>query len=130
MNSVLLAGLLGRDVEDYPADPDTGKKRFCRLSLGLNPRGRKGKTTWLPIVAYGSQVDWIVEQLDLRKGDRISVEGFLSTNYEDGDSGRRRRYVQVVATKTYSSAPSKSREEAHFRDLEGPIPPSGDGPPF
>jgi len=130
MNSVLLSGWLGKDVEDYPADPESGKKRFCKLSLGLSPRGRKGRTTWLPVVAYGPQAEWLVEKLKLRKGDRVSIEGFLSANYEDGDSGQRRRYVQVVATSTYLAAPSKSREEVHFKDLEGSVPSPGEAPPF
>ena len=108
MNALLLSGWLGRDPEDFPVDPEDEKsKRFCTLSLAVKRKG--GSANWLPVIAFGTQADWVMDHLFLVKGDHIAIEGFLSSHYSETEEGERRRYVQVVASSVYLTAPSRKR---------------------
>jgi len=121
MNAVLLSGWLGANPQDFPVDPEDGKsKRFCTFRLAV--KRKDGSANWLPIIAFGSQADWVMDHLFLEKGDHVSVEGFLSSHYSETEGGKRRRYVQVVASSTYLTAPSRRRWKRPWLG-EGPAPP-------
>jgi len=77
---------------------------------------------WFPVVAFGNQAGWIVDKLGLEKGDHIALEGQLTTSYQEGEDGKRKKQILVVASSTYLTATSRRRREFPWL-RKGPPPP-------
>lgn len=103
LNKVMLIGNLGKDPE-IRVSPQTGKK-VVSFSLATSRRYRdnngeqKEDTQWHNIVGWGKIAD-IVEQLGIRKGMSLYVEGRL-TNRSWTDQNGQKRYVTEVALDTF-----------------------------
>lgn len=94
----MLIGNIGKDPE-VRANPQNGRKRVnFSLATSRNYKDANGEqkeqTEWHNIVGWGKLVD-IVENLGLKKGTRIYVEGRLtSRTWTDSDGSK--RYVTEI----------------------------------
>ena len=104
LNKVLLIGNLGKDPE-IRVSPQTGKKAVS-FSLATSRRYRdangeqKEDTQWHNIVGWGKVAE-IVEQLQIRKGTSLYVEGRLTNRSWTDQASRQKRYVTEVALDTF-----------------------------
>ena len=104
LNKVMLIGNIGKDPE-ISVNQITGKK-VVKFSLATSKRYRdnngeqKEQTEWHMIVGFGKLAD-IFEQLGIRKGMSLYVEGRLTNrSWTDQTSGQK-RYVTEVALDTF-----------------------------
>ena len=103
LNKVMLIGNLGKDPE-IRVNQASGKK-VVSFSLATSRRYRdnngeqKEDTQWHNIVGWGKIAD-VVEQLQVRKGTTLYVEGRL-TNRSWTDQQGAKRYVTEVALDTF-----------------------------
>ena len=103
LNKVQLIGNLGKDPE-IRVSPQTGKKSVS-FSLATSRRYRdnngeqKEDTQWHNIVGWGKVAE-VFEQLGVRKGMSLYVEGRL-TNRSWTDQSGQKRYVTEVALDTF-----------------------------
>jgi single-strand DNA-binding protein len=104
LNKVMLIGNLGKDPE-IRVSPQTGKK-VVSFSLATSRRYRdnngeqKEDTQWHNIVGWGKVAD-VVEQLGIRKGTSLYVEGRLTNRSWTDQSSGQKRYVTEVALDTF-----------------------------
>ena len=103
LNKVMLIGNLGKDPE-IRVNQQTGRK-VVSFSLATSRRYRdnngeqKEDTQWHNIVGWGKIAD-IVEQLGIRKGMSLYVEGRL-TNRSWTDQNGQKRYTTEVNMDTF-----------------------------
>ena len=103
LNKVMLIGNIGKDPE-VRVNPNGGRKRVT-FSLATSRRyrdnngGQKEQTDWHNIVGWGKIAD-IVEQLGIRKGMSLYVEGTL-TNRSWTDQNGQKRYSTDVNMDTF-----------------------------
>ena len=103
LNKVMLIGNIGKDPE-VRVNPNGGRKRVS-FSLATSRRYRdnngeqKEQTDWHNIVGWGKIAD-IVEQLGIRKGMSLYVEGTL-TNRSWTDQNGQKRYSTDVNMDTF-----------------------------
>ena len=91
INRVILSGNLGATPKHYPANGD--KKPMATFSLAVSA-GRDREPNWFRITVFDKLAESCAEYLT--KGDRVSVDGRLTTStYEQ--NGEPRTSVQVVA---------------------------------
>jgi single-strand DNA-binding protein len=95
MNTVILTGNLGSDIEVKTADNGT---TYTRFSLATNYHVRVGetyeqRTTWTKVVAFGSLAKSLTI---LGKGSRVVVRARLKTAYFEA-GGKRFQYSEVIA---------------------------------
>ena len=104
LNKVQLIGNIGKDPE-IRVSPQTGKKAVS-FSLATSRRYRdangeqKEQTDWHNIVGWGKVAD-IVEQLGIRKGTSLYVEGRLTNRSWTDQASGQKRYVTEVALDTF-----------------------------
>lgn len=104
LNKVMLIGNLGKDPE-IRVSPQTGKKAVS-FSLATSRRYRdangeqKEDTQWHNIVGWGKIAD-VVEQLQIRKGTSLYVEGRLTNRSWTDQATGQKRYVTEVALDTF-----------------------------
>ena len=98
VNRVQLIGSLGQDPEIRKLD---NGKSLAKISMATNETYRNAQgekvtdTTWHNVVAWGKTAD-ILEKY-VRKGDKIGIEGKLTTrNWEDKE-GHKHYITEVVA---------------------------------
>lgn len=98
-NKVSLIGRVGAKPESQMFE--SGAKK-ARLSIATNEsyKDKKGEwvdnTQWHNVVAWGSQVDRVVKNLD--KGSEVVIEGRLvNRNYED-KNGEKRYVTEIELT--------------------------------
>ncbi len=117
LNKVMLIGNIGKDPE-VRVNPNGGRKRVS-FSLATSRRYRdnngeqKEQTDWHNIVGWGKIAD-IVEQLGIRKGMSLYVEGSLTNrSWTDQTSGQKRYTTeinmdtfQLLTPRTQGGAPS------------------------
>ncbi len=103
LNKVMLIGNIGKDPE-VRVNPNGGRKRVS-FSLATSRRYRdnngeqKEQTDWHNIVGWGKIAD-IVEQLGIRKGMSLYVEGTL-TNRSWTDQNGQKRYSTDINMDTF-----------------------------
>jgi single stranded DNA-binding protein (ssb) len=103
LNKVMLIGNIGKDPE-IRVNQASGKK-VVSFSLATSRRYRdnngeqKEDTQWHNIVGWGKIAD-VVEQLGIRKGTTLYVEGRL-TNRSWTDQNGQKRYTTEVALDTF-----------------------------
>ena len=104
LNKVQLIGNLGKDPE-IRVSPQTGKKAVS-FSLATSRRYRdnngeqKEDTQWHNIVGWGKVAE-VFEQLGIRKGTRLYVEGRLTNRSWTDQASGQKRYVTEVALDTF-----------------------------
>ena len=93
MNRVNLIGNLATDVELRTVGED---KKVASFLLAVGRGGREAGADFVGVSTWDRQAELCAEYLS--KGQRVGVDGYLrSRNWED--EGRRRRTVEVVATR-------------------------------
>ena len=103
LNKVMLIGNIGKDPEVRMSQ--TGGRKRVSFSLATSRRYRdnngeqKEQTDWHNIVGWGKIAD-IVEQLGIRKGMSLYVEGSL-TNRSWTDQNGQKRYATEVSMDTF-----------------------------
>lgn len=100
LNKVMLIGNIGKDPE-VRVNPNGGRKRVS-FSLATSRRYRdnngeqKEQTDWHNIIGWGKIAD-IFEQLGIRKGMSLYVEGSLTNrSWTDQTSGQKRYVTEVL----------------------------------
>ena len=99
LNKVMLMGNIGKDPE-IRVNPTSGRK-VVKFSLATSKRYRdnngeqKEQTEWHNVVGFGKTAD-IFEQLGIRKGTSLYVEGELTTrSWTDQASGQKRYSTEI-----------------------------------
>lgn len=99
LNKVMLIGNIGKDPE-IRVNPTSGKK-VVKFSLATSKRYRdangeqKELTEWHTVVGFGKLAE-IVEQLGIRKGTSLYVEGELTNrSWTDQTSGQKRYATEI-----------------------------------
>ena len=104
LNKCMLIGNLGKDPE-IRVNQASGKK-VVSFSLATSRRYRdnngeqKEDTQWHNIVGWGKIAD-VVEQLQIRKGTSLYVEGRLTNRSWTDQASGQKRYVTEVALDTF-----------------------------
>ena len=99
LNKVMLIGNIGKDPE-IRVNQATGKK-VAKFSLATSKRYRdnngeqKELTEWHTVVGFGKLADFF-EQLGVRKGTSLYVEGELTNrSWTDQTSGQKRYVTEI-----------------------------------
>jgi single-strand DNA-binding protein len=98
MNKVILLGNLGADpeVKHFPSGD-----AFLNLRLATNEAYKddddnwQTRPEWHNVVMVGARAERLA--LILKKGDRIMVEGRVTTRAVDGDDGKKRYFTDIRA---------------------------------
>ena len=104
LNKVMLIGNIGKDPEICVSQA-SGKK-VVSFSLATSRRYRdnngeqKEQTDWHNIIGWGKIAD-IVEQLGIRKGTSLYVEGRLTNRSWTDQASGQKRYMTEVALDTF-----------------------------
>ena len=104
LNKVMLIGNIGKDPE-IRVNQASGKK-VVKFSLATSKRYRdangeqKELTEWHTVVGFGKLAD-IFEQLGIRKGTSLYVEGELATRSWVDNATQQKRYATVINMSTF-----------------------------
>jgi len=104
LNKCMLIGNLGKDPE-IRVNQITGKK-VVKFSLATSKRYRdnngeqKELTEWHTVVGFGKLAE-IVEQLGVRKGMSLYVEGELATRSWTDQASGQKRYATEINMSTF-----------------------------
>ncbi len=98
INTVVLEGHVGQDPKSAKESPNS----FSTFSLAFNEKYKKDKetitkTTWIPVVCYGSLAD--IANLYITKGAHVLIEGRLSSSTWTDKSGQTRTDLQLVGSR-------------------------------
>lgn len=116
LNKVQLIGNLGKDPE-IRVSQASGKK-VVSFSLATSRRYRdangeqKEDTQWHNIVGWGKVAD-VVEQLGVRKGTSLYVEGRLTNRSWTDQASGLKRYVTEVALDTFQLLTPRGNGQAN-----------------
>jgi len=116
LNKVQLIGNLGKDPE-IRVNQASGKK-VVSFSLATSRRYRdnngeqKEDTQWHNIVGWGKIAD-VVEQLGIRKGTSLYVEGRLTNRSWTDQASGQKRYVTEVALDTFQILTPRGNGQAN-----------------
>lgn len=134
LNKVMLMGNVGKDPEVRYSQ--AGGRKNVSFSLATTKRYRdangeqKELTTWHNIIGWGKIAD-IVEQLGIRKGMSLYVEGSLN-NRSWNDQNGQKRYVTEVLMDTFQlltprNAQPQQQQAPAQSDAQAYGSPSNDG---
>lgn len=129
LNKVMLMGNVGKDPEVRMSQ--TGGRKRVSFSLATSRRYRdnngeqKEQTDWHNIVGWGKIAD-IVEQLGIRKGMSLYVEGTL-TNRSWTDQNGQKRYVTEVLMDTFQLLTPMNQQPNHYAPQQQAQPSTGYG---
>lgn len=103
INSITIAGRLGREVKVIHEDEDP-KKTMASFTVAVNvydPKAeKKERAVWIDVVAFGYQARTAIDQLD--KGSRVAVEGSMdSRSWADKETGQKRSMLQIRASRIH-----------------------------
>lgn len=90
MNNIVVSGRLVKDPEMAKLQSGTEKANF-RLAVG----GIGEKTDFFPVVAWGKTAAAVYQYL--KKGDRVIVQGRLTTREFDGSDGTKKTVTEINA---------------------------------
>ena len=90
MNNIVLSGRLTKDPELTKLQSGTEKANF-RLAVG----GIGEKTDFFPVVAWGKTAAAVYQHL--KKGDRVILQGRLTTREFDGSDGAKKTVTEINA---------------------------------
>jgi len=116
LNKCMLIGNLGKDPE-IRVNQASGKK-VVSFSLATSRRYRdnngeqKEDTQWHNIVGWGKIAD-VVEQLQIRKGTSLYVEGRLTNRSWTDQASGQKRYVTEVALDSFQLLTPRGNGQAN-----------------
>ena len=115
LNKVMLIGNIGKDPE-FRMSQTFGRK-YVSFSLATTRRYRdnngeqKEQTTWHNIIGWGKTAD-IIEQLGIRKGTALYIEGSIQNrNWTDQASGQKRYVTDINMDSFQVLTPRNSQEQ-------------------
>ena len=123
-NYCILQGRLGGDPRFGISSND---KQYAVFTIAYQPT-TKFHATWVPVFAYKKSAE-IVESLELRKGDLVTVVGDIFTVETKKKSGCPSPHLGIRALYVYLLVKSKRSESEHYEDVRQPRTDS-DEPPF
>ena len=92
MNTCALVGRVTKDIEIRKTQSG---KSVAQFTLAVNRRGKDAGADFIPCVAWEKTADLLYSYV--HNGDRIGIEGSISTrNYTD-NSGQKRYITEVLA---------------------------------
>ncbi len=101
---IMLIGNLGRDPEMRYTPTGRAVTQFSVAVSNSKPDGQGGwvdeGTDWYRVSLFGERAERIAEQL--RKGNRVFVEGRFKTREFDGNDGQKRTSLDVTADNVIS----------------------------
>lgn len=107
LNTVILLGNSGLDADSRTLDTGT---KVARISLATSKAIKqadgsfKEQTTWHNVVGYGYSAEKLAT---VRKGDKVMIEGEISSRSYDKD-GEKRYVTDIVANKVINLRPKES----------------------
>ena len=116
LNKVLLIGNLGKEPEIRVSQ--IGGRKSVSFSIATSRRYRdangeqKEDTQWHNIVGWGKVAD-VVEQLGIRKGTSLYVEGRLTNRSWTDQASGQKRYVTEVALDTFQILTPRGNGQAN-----------------
>ena len=128
LNKVMLIGNLGKDPE-IRLGQQSGRK-CVSFSIATSRRYRdangeqKEETQWHNVVGWGKLAD-IFEQLGIRKGTSLYVEGRLATRSWT-DNGGQKRYATEVNLETFQVLTSRNQQSNHYAPQQQAQPAQSD----
>lgn len=128
LNKVMLMGNVGKDPEVRYSQ--AGGRKNVSFSLATSKRYRdangeqKELTTWHNIVGWGKIAD-IVEQLGIRKGMSLYVEGSLN-NRSWNDQNGQKRYVTEVLMDTFQLLTPRNSQPNNYAPQQQAQPAQSD----
>lgn len=115
LNKVMLIGNIGKDPEFRMSQ--TGGRKYVSFSLATTSRYRdnngeqKEQTTWHNVVGWGKTAD-IMEQLGIRKGIALYIEGSIQNRtWTDQASGQKRYVTEINMYSFQVLTPRNSQEQ-------------------
>lgn len=122
LNKAMLIGNIGKDPEIKVTQG--GKKRVgfplatSRKFKDANGETRE-QTDWHSVVGWGKSAD-IIEQLGIRKGTTLYVEGaIVYRSWDDRETGQR-RYATEISMDTFQILTPRGNRQAAPRQQPGP----------
>lgn len=109
-NKILLLGNLAKDpeIKNTPSGKDLVVLNLATtLKRKKNSEKSQDKTDYHKITLWGSQAKIALEYL--KKGDRIFIEGYLSSSHWEDKKGAFRKTWEIIAEKLILLSP-KSKE--------------------
>ena len=131
LNKVMLIGNLGKDPE-IRLGQQSGRK-CVSFSLATSRRYRdangeqKEETQWHNVVGWGKVAD-IVEQLGIRKGTSLYVEGRLATRSWTDQNGQK-RYATEVNLETFQVFTPRNQQPNPYAPQGNPYAPQQQAQP-
>ncbi len=128
LNKVMLIGNIGKDPE-VRVSQASGRKRVS-FSLATSRRYRdangeqKEETQWHNVVGWGKVAD-IFEQLGIRKGTSLYVEGRLATRSWTDQNGQK-RYATEVNLETFQVLTPRNQQPNHYAPQQQAQPAQSD----
>ena len=116
LNKCMLIGNLGKDPEIRVSQ--IGGRKSVSFSIATSRRYRdnngeqKEDTQWHNIVGWGKIAD-VVEQLGIRKGTSLYVEGRLTNRSWTDQASGQKRYVTEVALDTFQILTPRGNGQAN-----------------
>ncbi len=108
-NRVQLIGMLGRDPELKEFDSGKQKINFTMATNEYykNDKGDKVETThWHRVIAWGNTAKYANQYL--KKGNRVMIEGKLTSRTYDDKDGVTRNITEVVANDILNLTPKEA----------------------
>ncbi len=119
LNKCMIIGNLGRDPEMRYTPGGQPVTQFT-VATNRNYKDQQGEwvkeTEWFRVVVWGQQAERTAE--NLRKGNKVYVEGRIQTRQWEGQDGQKRYTTELIAN-TVTSLERREREDGDF--------PGGDG---
>lgn len=121
LNKVMLIGNLGKDPEIKQTQ--CGRK-FASFSLATSKRYRdnngeqKELTEWHNIVCWGRLAE-VIEQLSIRKGMSLYVEGELTTRSWTDQSNGQKRYTTEINASTFQLLTPRQQQQQNNGYAQG-----------
>lgn len=122
LNKVMIIGNIGKDPE-IRLSQNTGRK-CVSFSVATSKRYRdsngeqKEQTEWHNVVGWGKIAE-IVEQLGIRKGTSVYVEGSL-TNRSWTDQNGQKRYVTEVSMESFQILTPRGQQQGQHGNPYAP----------
>lgn len=123
LNKCMLIGNIGKDPQT--AMTNTGKK-CVRFSVATSKRYRdangeqKEQTEWHNIVLWGKSAD-IFEQLGVKKGTALYIEGELTNRSWTDNQGQKRSMTEVNASSFQILTPRNGSASAQPQGHQGSV---------
>lgn len=114
LNKVMLIGNIGKDPE-FRMSMNCGRK-YVSFSLATTRRYRdnngeqKEQTTWHNIIGWGKTAD-IMEQLGIRKGITLYIEGSIQNRTWNDQASGQKRYVTEINMDSFQILTPRNQQE-------------------